>query len=453
MGMLVKIKIIPLIVSIFLFMLYSEYAYSAGTPVVNPGTDPTATHLGEVNYREFSSGGNEEVFLGVPDLNLGGAYRTEMNLTWNATNTITFSYDPVLDELTTTVDNGSEIWSLEYVEFSNNVRDLAYGGDQEAADYALNHLNYLQINVTLREKPTAQLNLDDAQLDGIPLGNFPGVYHGTESWYVAGYDFSDGFNFTGVVNLSGISNPSPEKNTVEIILGSIDVYEPEISNVLTTPDLVAPGAEVTLTATATDSGTNNIQSVEFNIEAGPWNPMDAQDGTYDSPVEDIFAIFSAPSDHGVFNVCVRATNALNNISPEECTVLSVDGQGPVALNLQATPGAVTSGEKVALTATVDDAATGGSNLQSAEFNLGGGPWQHMKPQDGYYDSPSEVVEATFVVSNQSGDYALCLRGKDVFVNVGSETCIQLVVSEAPEEPEGPVEIYLPCIIKQAQEGS
>lgn len=440
-------KFILLLISLILFALFPGYAYSAGSPTVIPGTDPAATHLGAVNFREFTSGGNEEIFLGVPDLNLGGANRTVQHLTWESANTITFTYDVALDRLTTSIVNGTGNWTLNYDNFSTNVGNLVYGGDQAAADYALSQLNYLQINVTLKEKSPAQVSFDDVELDGIPLGDFSGVYHGIESWYVDGYDFSAGFNLTGVLNLSGVSSPSPEKNKVEIIIGAIVVDVPLVSNVLAAPNLALPETEITLTATAQDSGTNNIQSAEYNIDGGSWNTMEAQDGTFDSAAENIIATFSAPVDHGVYNVCVRATNAASNTGQEQCTDLSVDAQGPVSTDLQVTPNPVTSGKNVTLVATADDLATGGSNIQSAQYNIAGGPWKPLTAQDGSFDSPNEIVEATFVISNEPGELDLCVRGKDDLGNSGAVACTQLTVSA---NPNAKVNNYLPCIINQSE---
>ena len=442
-----KIKYIPIFIFWISFILHTDYAYSAGTPVVIPGTDPAADHLGTLRFREFTSGGNNEVYLGVPNLDLGGAHHSEMNLTWSSSNTITFTYDPVLDKLTTSVDNGSSNWSLEYTEFSTNVRDLVFGGDQAAADLALSQLNYLQIDVKLKESSPAQLSLDNVQLDGIPLGNFPGVNRDTESWYVDGYDFSAGFSFTGVLNLSGITSPSPELNTVEINLGSIIIHAPVISNVLVTPNAVVSGTEITLTATAEDSGTNNIQSAEFKIDSGPWSSMNSQDGVFDSPSENVSKIFSAPDNHGVFNVCVRATNAANNTGQEQCTDLIVDSQGPQATNIQVAPDPVTSGGDVTLTAMVDDSTTGGSNIQSGEYSLAGGPWNPLNAQDIAFDSPTEAVETSFNVLNPPGDYDLCVRGKDSLGNSGSGACIQLTILETPYETGN---IYLPLVIDQSE---
>lgn len=547
-----KGKYFLLLIFLVLCALIPGYAYSAGTPTVFTGTNPAAALLGEIEFREFTSGSNEEVYLGVPDLNLGGAYRTDLHLTWNSTNAITFVYDPNLDKLTITVDNGSGNWTLDYDQYSTNVRDLVYGGDQAAADDALSHLNYLQINVTLRETSPAQVSLDNVRLDGQPLGHFTGVFRGTESWYVDGYDFSDGFQLTGDLNFSGITSPSPDKNTVEIILGSIDVDEPEISNVLAapnpalsgspvtltataadsgtnniqsaeynidggpwnpmnpqdgtydsplevvtaafsappdqgvfnlcvratnsisytgqeqctslsvdghspqiinlqvSPNPVISGGGVTLTATAADSGTNNIQSAEFNIDGGPWNPMDPQDGMYDSPAEVVTATFSAPAEHGEFNVCVRATNSVNNTGQEQCTSFSVDGQGPQTFNLQVSPNPVISGDGVTLTAAVDDSASGGLNISSGEFSLAAGPWNPLTAQDGNFDSPSETVEAIFDVLNSPGDYDLCVRGKDILGNLGPAACTQLTVSADPDQSSGSHDSYLPVIINQSK---
>ncbi len=545
-----KSKYFLLLILLILCALIPGYAYSAGTPTVISGTDSTATLLGEVEFREFTSGSNEEIYLGVPDLDLGGAYRTDLHLTWNSPNAITFAYDPDLDELSITVDNGSGNWILKYDQFSTNVENLVYGGDQAAADDALSHLNYLQISVTLRETSPAQLSLDNLRLDGQPLGHFSGVFRGTESWYVDGYDFSDGFQLTGDLNFSGITSPSPDKNRVEIMLGSIDVDEPIISNVLIAPNPAPPGSPVTLTATAADSGTNNIQSAEYsidgnpwnpmnpqdgtydspsevvtaafsappdqgvynlcaratnsisntgqeqctpfsvdegpqttnlqispnpvisgggvtltataadsgtnniqsaeyNIDGGPWNPMDPQDGMYDSPAEAVTATFSAPAAHGEFNVCVRATNTVNITGQEQCTSLSVDGQGPQTINLQISPNPVISGGGVTLTAAVDDSTSGGLNISSGEFSLAAGSWNPLTAQDGNFDSPSEAVEATFDVLNPPGDYDLCVRGKDILGNLGPAACTQLTISADPDAPSESHDSYLPVILNQS----
>ena len=436
-----------LLIFLFITALWNGAAFSAGTPVVNPGTNPAAYHLGAVRLREFTSGGNEELFLGVPDLDLGGVHRTQMNLTWSSANSVTFSYDSALDKLTTTVDNGSSDWTLEYPNFSDNVRDLVFAGDQAAADYAMSNLNYLQISITLREKSPAQVSLDSVQLDGIPLGDFPGEFRGTESWYVDSYDYSDGFTLTGTLNLSGISSPSPNLNDIEISFGSTAIDAPIIYNILATPNPVIPETELTLTATVEDSGTVDIQSSEYNIESGAWSPMSAQDGSYDSPTEDVIATFDAPVTHGEYHVCVRGTNTDNKTGPEQCTILSVDNQGPQTTYINVTPNPVTSGVAVTLSATVDDTLTGVSDIATAEYSLSGDPWNPMNPQDGSFDSPTEDATTDFTVMKPAGVYDVCERGTDVLGNIGSQTCTQLTVSSTPT---GSLIVFIPFVSNQAE---
>jgi hypothetical protein len=427
--------------------LWSGSAFSAGTPIVNPGTDPAAYHLGAVRFREFTSGGNEELYLGVPDLDLGGLHRTQMNITWSSANQFAISYDSALDKLITSVDNGSSNWTLEYPNFSNNVRDLVFIGNQAAADYAMSNLDYLQIGVTLREKSPADISLDNVQLDGIPLGNFPGKFRGTEYWHVDDYDFSNGFTLTGTLNLSGVSSPSPDLNDVDISFGSTSVNAPIVYNVLATPNPVYPETEITLTATVEDPGTANIQSSEYNVESGVWSPMSAQDGNYDSPTEDVTATFNAPVTHGEYHICVRGTNTDNNTGPEQCTLLSADNQGPQTTYINASPNPVTSAGEVTLSAIVDDTLTGVSDIESADYSLAGDSWKPMIPQDGSFDSPTENVIADFTILNPPGEYDVCVRGVDVLSNVGSTTCTRLTVSSAPSES---LNVFFPIINKKVE---
>jgi hypothetical protein len=404
---------------------------SAGTPVVSPGADATAVLLGAVRYRELATGGDDEVYLGIPDLG-DATRRTQTNLTWGTSNTISFTYDTALDKLTTTVNNGSTDWTLEYPNFSTNVRDLVFAGDQTAADNALSSLNYMQIDATLKEKSPAYLSLDDVYLDGNPLGDFTGEYHGTKSWKVSNYDFSAGFTLTGVLNLSGITSPSGELNKVEILFGyvNIDTFAPLTSNVIASPNPVALSGNVTLTATIDDSttGGSNIQSADYKLGSGAWTPMNAQDGTFDSPTENVTAAFTAPSTSGGYALCVRGTDSASLTSADECITLVVDDQGPLTSAVGVVPAAVSPGVNVDLTATVDDSTTGGSVIQSAEYSIDGGAWTAMVAQDGTFDSPTEVVAASFLSPLTAGAKNVCVRGTDALANTGTQSCTILFVS-------------------------
>jgi hypothetical protein len=424
-----------LILTTSLVALTLGVAFSAGTPVVTSGTNPAAVNLGAVRYREFKTGTNDEVYIGVPDLDTGGGHRTQTDLTWGVSNAITFTYDPISDKLTANIDNGSTDWTLEYFNYSTNVRDLIFGGDQSSADDALSNLNYLQIEVALGEKSPAAASLDNVYLDGISLGSFSGSNQSTQSWQVSGYDYSDGFTLTGTINLTDINSPAPDKNNVQITFGFLDTLAPITSNVLAVPNPAPPSDNITLTATVDDNekGYSNIQSAEYILGAGTWTPMTAQDGTFDSPTEDVVANFTAPATGGEQTICVRGTDSANNTSPQSCITLTVDNQGPLTSDVTATPNPLAPGAGVALTAIIDDSTTGGSNIDAAQYNLAGGGWLPMSPQDGAFDGPVETAAILFDAPASSGHYSLCVRGTDALTNTGADSCITLSVDD-----QGPI---------------
>jgi hypothetical protein len=86
---------------------------------------------------------------------------------------------------------------------------------------------------------------------------------------------------------------------------------------------------------------------------------------------------------------------------------------------------------------VDDSTTGGSNIQSAEYNIDGGIWTAMVAQDGTFDSVTEVVAGSFLAPLPSGDKNVCVRGTDSGADTGPESCTTLTV-----DSQGPVTSFL-----------
>ena len=423
-----------LVLSIVLIGMSIGVAF-AGPPVVSPGTDPSAVLLGGVRYRELATGNDPEVFIGVPDLG-DAARRTGADLTWSSSNAITFTYNPLLDKLTTTVDNGTSDWTVEYLNYADNVRDLVFGGSQALADEALGKLNYMQIDIRLQEGSPAQASLDDVYLDTNLLGSFSGVNKTTVSWQVNGYDLSSGFTLTGTLNLANVTSPSAELNKVDITIGNVnaDVFNPTVSNVVSTPNMQTGGGSVTLTATVDDSGSGGsiIQSADYSLDSGAWTPMSAVDGAFDSQTEDVTADLLVPAVDGAYGLCVRGTDSANNTSTEQCTTLYVDSQGPLTSSVLVDPVKTGVGASVDLTAIVDDTTTGGLNIQSAEYSTNGVDWTAMTAQDGNFDSATEVVTAALLSPDTSGDVNVCVRGTDAAGNTGAHTCTTLNV-----DAEGP----------------
>jgi hypothetical protein len=155
--------------------------------------------------------------------------------------------------------------------------------------------------------------------------------------------------------------------------------------------------------------------------------MTPQDGAFDEPVETATILFNAPALSGHYSLCVRGMDALTNTGVDSCITLSVDDQGPLTSSVAVAPQKVAGGEIVTLTATVDDSSTGGSNIQSAEYNLDGGGWSAMVAQDGTYDSPTEPVTTTFSAPVTNGNVNVCVRGTDAAGNTGGQSCTTLTV--------------------------
>jgi parallel beta-helix repeat protein len=93
----------------------------------------------------------------------------------------------------------------------------------------------------------------------------------------------------------------------------------------------------------------------------------------------------------------------------------------------ADPEPVAVGTGGTLTATVDDAGRGDSDIFSAECSLDGGDWVEMHPSDGLFDSPTENARCDFTAPQSSGVYELCIRATDVRDNVSDPECALLVV--------------------------
>lgn len=112
-----------------------------------------------------------------------------------------------------------------------------------------------------------------------------------------------------------------------------DVLGPAVSDVAVTPSSPVGGEQVTLTATADDTGRGGsvIAAADYRIGSGDWVPMAALDGGFDSAREQLMAnVPGLPG--GTSSICVRATDGRGNVTvPPACTDVIVDeAAGPVA---------------------------------------------------------------------------------------------------------------------------
>jgi len=144
----------------------------------------------------------------------------------------------------------------------------------------------------------------------------------------AGVDYLLTVNGTYIVDLA----PSDPRNQILVEYGGkgiFAVYEepddqgPITSNVVANPNPVAVGGWMTLPASVDDTTTGDsaIALAEYRLDTGAWTLMSAQDGTFDEANEDIAVSIAAPTDAGVYNLCVRGTDEIGNVGDSECIML------------------------------------------------------------------------------------------------------------------------------------
>jgi hypothetical protein len=104
----------------------------------------------------------------------------------------------------------------------------------------------------------------------------------------------------------------------------------------------------------------------------------------------------------------------------------LDTEAPISSDILVEPNPVRVNVPVVLSAKLDDLATGGSEIASAEYSLDGASWYSMAAADGALDSPTEkVVSRTSV--KKSGVYRLMVRGSDDRGNTTPEKSVVLIV--------------------------
>jgi hypothetical protein len=231
-----------------------------------------------------------------------------------------------------------------------------------------------------------------------------------------------------------------------ITLSVDDNSGPTTSDVVANPNPAEFSQAITITANIDDSSTGDstIASAQYSLDGGTsWSPMSAQDGGFDEAAEAVTASTNAPSLHGDYNLCVRGIDNSGNTGTVVCITLVVtDNVGPQASNLVADPNPVGVDQPLTISATVDDSATGGSTIASAQYSMDGGAWTAMAAQDGAFDEVSEAVTISTSAPTSDGSYNLCVRGTDNNGNTGAQICTTLSVESGTHSIMLPM-IYTP----------
>ncbi|MFQ6061154.1 MAG: hypothetical protein ACE5KV_07680, partial [Thermoplasmata archaeon] len=263
---------------------------------------------------------------------------------------------------------------------------------------------------------------------------------GTFDYFVHAWDDAPNYNDSAPsVQITVIDDVDP------VVAGVLLNGQPTIS--------VMQGTLVTVEATIDDTGGRGdtaIQGANYTID-GDWagsTPLDASDGVYDSPVEDVVSSAANSIDttgwaDGDYLVCVYGwDDVLNYNTTGECTVLnisSVDDKPPYVLNVLINNSAsytVLAGEVVNLTAVIDDTPAMGSSILGANYTVNMmWPGIDMFPTDGAFDTPTEDVNITIDTTGWAiATYQICVHGWDDVPNYNYSftACAQLTVQAPPD---------------------
>lgn len=148
-------------------------------------------------------------------------------------------------------------------------------------------------------------------------------------------------------------------------------------------------------------------------------------GVYETPHHDITSSEIAKLTEVTLQEDYRDVYLGVDIDNVTVTTTSSDTTGPVTSNVAVSPGPVAVNTSSALSATVDDSTTGGSNVASAVYSVNGvGASQMLLTPSSAVTTQASASLAPF---SQSNVYTVCVHGTDSAGNSGADTCVLLPV--------------------------
>lgn len=259
---------------------------------------------------------------------------------------------------------------------------------------------------------------------------------GTHEYYVHAWDSIPTYNDTAPhATLTIVDDLPPALSGVAIDGQGVATY-----------DLSSLPSSVTLTAIVNDTGSggSDIGGANYTTPAAatwPGTPMQAEDGTFDSSVENVTVQIAPPTQAGTYDYYVYGwdSGAGYNDSAPHATLTIVDDLPPEISNVQVDGQAtviVEPGTDVLLTAAVDDTGTGDSDIGAANYTIGLADWPGtaMDPTDGSFDSAQEDVSVTIDTSGWSeGSHQVCVYASDSVPahNTTAVACAEIVIDETP----------------------
>jgi hypothetical protein len=250
---------------------------------------------------------------------------------------------------------------------------------------------------------------------------------GTYNYYVYGWDDVPNNNNTAPFATLVINDDLP----------------PEISNVRVDGQVtktVVAGTLVTLNATVDDAntGNSNIAGANYTIGAAAWpgTDMNAVIAPFDNPTEDVtIGVDTTGWPDGNYELYVYGWDDVpnNNLTSSEfATIVIASELLPPEISNVLINGAPTQTYPMsaipvlALTADVDDSATGGSDVGGANYTVDAQQWGTSQPMNlqNPPTSPTEVMEATIPAPTQAGTYTYYVYAWDSNLNYNSTNVLE-----------------------------
>ena len=213
-----------------------------------------------------------------------------------------------------------------------------------------------------------------------------------------------------------------------------------VSGTPTTGDTTGPATSaVSLTATSVNAtvsdvgkGDSNVTAAEFFIDStGPNGSGTAMSGIFGMVSVNVSGVIN-PALSGSHTVYVHGMDAAGNWGPFVSAVISNDTIGPTTSALSLSPNPSNGSVNVALSASANDTASGGSNIAAAQYVIDNGAIQTMtvSPAGAKVAGLTATIPAATVNALSEGTHVVFVRSQDSLGNWGAPATINLNVDKS-----------------------
>lgn len=183
-----------------------------------------------------------------------------------------------------------------------------------------------------------------------------------------------------------------------------------------------------LTATVSDVATGgaNVAAAEYFLDV-PGAPASgsAMSGPFGSSSVGVSATVPFPA--GPHTIYVRGQDSNGNWGPVSSIIVANDTSGPLTRSLDMLPNPSNGSKDVALKATGDDSATGGSNIVAGEYTIDGGASVALTPN---IKEPIAALDTTITAATVAGlaegSHGVSVRSQDSAGNWGAWATLALL---------------------------